>query len=156
SDVFDVPASAMTPTQPATASTSPFPRLAGRRLAVLGIRLLGFPMARRRCQAGCAVSACNRTRAQGDARATRGARIADTPADAVRDADWVLLMLQDGATVEDVLFHQGVADALRQGSLVIDMSSIQPRQAREHAARLEALGLRLLDAPVSGGTVGAE
>jgi len=146
----------MTPTQPSTASAPTSPRLAGRRVAVLGIGLMGFPMARRLCEAGCAVSAWNRTRAKAEALAPWGARIADTPADAVRDADWVLLMLQDGATVEDVLFHQGVAEALRRGSLVIDMSSIQPREAREHAARLEALGVRLLDAPVSGGTVGAE
>jgi 3-hydroxyisobutyrate dehydrogenase-like beta-hydroxyacid dehydrogenase len=58
--------------------------------------------------------------------------------------------------VEDVLFRQGVAEALSRGALVIDMSSIRPRQARDHAARLAALGVHHLDAPVSGGTVGAE
>ncbi len=65
-------------------------------------------------------------------------------------------MLENGEVVEDVLFHQGVAEALRRSALVIDMSSIQPRQARDHAARLAALGVHHLDAPVSGGTVGAE
>jgi len=153
SDVSDVPAYAMTQTQP---SASPLSSLVGRRVAVLGIGLMGLPMARRLCEAGCAVIAWNRTRAKAEALASLGAGIADTAADAVREADWVLLMLQDGATVEDVLFHQGVAEALRQGSLVIDMSSIQPREAREHAARLQALGIRHVDAPVSGGTVGAE
>ena len=140
-----------------TASTAlPSSSLTAHRVAVLGIGLMGFPMARRLCEAGCRLSAWNRTRAKAEALAPFGARMADTAADAVREAEVVVLMLQDGATVEDVLFHQGVAEALRPGSLVIDMSSIQPRQAREHAARLMALGHRHLDAPVSGGTLGAE
>jgi 3-hydroxyisobutyrate dehydrogenase-like beta-hydroxyacid dehydrogenase len=58
--------------------------------------------------------------------------------------------------VESVLFDQGTTTGLRPGTLVIDMSSIQPRQARDHAARLAALGVGHMDAPVSGGTVGAE
>jgi 2-hydroxy-3-oxopropionate reductase len=68
----------------------------------------------------------------------------------------VITMLQDGPAVENVLFAQRAASGLRPGSLVVDMSSIQPRQARDHAARLAALGVACLDAPVSGGTVGAE
>ena len=67
-----------------------------------------------------------------------------------------MAILENGAVVEDVLFAQGAAQALRPGTLVVDMSSIQPRQAREHAARLQAQGVQHLDAPVSGGTVGAE
>jgi 3-hydroxyisobutyrate dehydrogenase-like beta-hydroxyacid dehydrogenase len=150
------PDAAMTPTQPIQPTSPPLSSLASRRVAVLGIGLMGLPMARRLCEAGCTLSAWNRTRAKAEALAPLGARIADSAAEAVQDADCVLLMLQDGATVEEVLFHHGVAEALRAGGLVIDMSSIQPREAREHAARLQALGLRHLDAPVSGGTVGAE
>lgn len=137
-------------------SSSSVSSLASRRVAVLGIGLMGFPMARRLGEAGCKLSVWNRTRGKAEALSACGARISDTAADAVRDAEWVLLMLQDGATVEQVLFQQGVAEAMRDNGLVIDMSSIQPREAREHAARLQALGLRHLDAPVSGGTVGAE
>lgn len=125
-------------------------------VAVLGIGLMGFPMARRLCEAGCAVNAWNRSRTKADRLAPFGARVADTAAEAVRDADIVITMLENGEVVEDVLFRQGVAEALGRGALVIDMSSIQPRQARDHAARLAALGLHHLDAPVSGGTVGAE
>lgn len=125
-------------------------------VAVLGIGLMGFPMGQRLCEAGCAVSAWNRSRTKADRLAPFGARVADTAADAVQGADIVITMLENGQVVEDVLFHQGVAEALRRGALVIDMSSIQPRQARDHAARLAALGVHHLDAPVSGGTVGAE
>jgi 3-hydroxyisobutyrate dehydrogenase-like beta-hydroxyacid dehydrogenase len=130
--------------------------LSSHAIAVLGIGLMGFPMGRRLCEAGCAVSAWNRSRTKADRLAPFGARVADTAADAVRGADLVITMLENGQVVEDVLFHQGVAEALRRGVLVIDMSSIQPRQARDHAARLAALGVHHLDAPVSGGTVGAE
>ncbi len=125
-------------------------------VAVLGIGLMGFPMGRRLCEAGCAVSAWNRSRTKADRLAPFGARVADSAAEAARGADIVITMLENGEVVEDVLFRQGVAEALGRGALVIDMSSIQPRQARDHAARLAARGVHHLDAPVSGGTVGAE
>ncbi len=133
--------------------SSPLPSHA---VAVLGIGLMGFPMGRRLCEADCAVSAWNRSRTKADRLAPFGARVADTAAEAVRGADIVITMLENGDVVEDVLFRQGVAEALSRGALVIDMSSIRPRQARDHAARLAALGVHHLDAPVSGGTVGAE
>jgi len=82
--------------------------------------------------------------------------VCTSAADAVRDADIVVSMLESGAVVGDVLFSQGAAQAMKPGTLVIDMASIKPREARDHAARLGALGIDHLDAPVSGGTVGAE
>ena len=65
-------------------------------------------------------------------------------------------MLSDGPAVGDLLFAQGVAAAMKPGAAVIDMSSIKPAEANDHAARLAALGLGHIDAPVSGGTRGAE
>ena len=65
-------------------------------------------------------------------------------------------MLESGPVVEDVLFNQSVAAAMKPGTLFIDMASIKPREARDHAARLGALGIAHLDAPVSGGVAGAE
>lgn len=135
-----------------TAATPPLPT----RIAVLGIGMMGFPMARRLCEAGCTVSAWNRSRSKAERLQPLGASIAGTPAEAVAQADVVIMLLEDGGVVEDVLFQQGGAQGLRPGTLVVDMSSIQPRQAREHAARLDAVGVHHLDAPVSGGTVGAE
>lgn len=125
-------------------------------IAVLGIGMMGFPMARRLCEAGHRVSVWNRSRAKAERLLPYGAQVFDRPADAVAPADIVVCLLEDGRVVEDVLFAQGTTSGLRPGSLVIDMSSIQPRQARDHAARLAALGVHHLDAPVSGGTVGAE
>ena len=125
-------------------------------IAVLGIGMMGFPMARRLCEAGHRVSAWNRSRAKAERLLPFGAQVFDRPADAVAQADIVVCLLEDGRVVEEVLFGLGTTDGLRPGSLVIDMSSIQPRQARDHAARLAALGVHHLDAPVSGGTVGAE
>ena len=126
------------------------------RIAVLGIGMMGQPMARRLCQAGHCVSVWNRDRSKAERLATDGARVADSPADAVADADFVITLLTDGAAVADVLFDQGAAAAMAPDALLVDMSSIMPAQAREHASRLGAMGLRHLDAPVSGGTVGAE
>jgi 2-hydroxy-3-oxopropionate reductase len=135
-----------------TAATPPLPT----RIAVLGIGMMGFPMARRLCEAGCTVSVWNRSRAKAERLQPLGAMVADTPAEAVAQADVVITLLEHGGVVEDVLFEQGAAQGLKAGALVVDMSSIQPRQARKHAERLALLGARHLDAPVSGGTVGAE
>ena len=117
---------------------------------------MGLPMSRRLCSAGYKVSAWNRTSCKTDSLAKLGATVYDQPAGAVEGADIVVSMLESGPVVEYVLFNQGVAKAMKLGALFIDMASIKPREARDHAARLGALGIAHLDAPVSGGVVGAE
>ena len=126
------------------------------RIALLGTGKMGLPMARRLCEAGLEVHVWNRTRAKAEPLAAFGARVHERAHEAVAQAPLVIGMLENGFINEDLLFTQGVAQAMQPGALFIDMASIQPRQAREHAQRLQALGLRQLDAPVSGGTVGAE
>lgn len=127
------------------------------KIAVLGTGMMGLPIARRLCDAGHRVSVWNRTRAKAEPLAAHGARVADRAGEAVADAELVLLLLEDGAAVEAVLFGAAAAaTSLRSGSLVIDMSSIRPAEARDHAARLAPSGVAHLDAPVSGGTLGAE
>jgi 3-hydroxyisobutyrate dehydrogenase-like beta-hydroxyacid dehydrogenase len=126
------------------------------KIALLGTGRMGLPMARRLCEAGHAVSVWNRTRGKAEPLAALGARICDTPAAAVDGVEVTVGMLESGPIVQDVLFGQGAAKAMAPGSLFIDMASIQPREARDHAARLGELGVSCLDAPVSGGTVGAE
>jgi 2-hydroxy-3-oxopropionate reductase len=126
------------------------------RIAILGIGAMGFPMGRRLCEAGHEVHAWNRSREKAERLAPSGARVHASAADAVRAAEVVVCMLESGPVVEEVLFRQGVADAMARGTLFIDMASIQPREAREHAAKLAERGIAQLDAPVSGGTVGAE
>jgi 3-hydroxyisobutyrate dehydrogenase-like beta-hydroxyacid dehydrogenase len=126
------------------------------KIALLGTGKMGLPMARRLCQAGHQVQVWNRTRAKAESLSADGATLHAQANTAVAQADFVVGMLENGAVVEDLLFSQGVAQAMQPGALFIDMASIQPRQARDHAGRMQAMGLRHLDAPVSGGTLGAE
>ena len=94
---------------------------------------------------------------QGGGIGRRRWRRSPTPApDAVKAADIVVMMLENGPIVEQVLFGSGAADALRPGTLVVDMSSIKPAEAQDHARRLAERGVTYVDAPVSGGTTGAE
>lgn len=126
------------------------------KIAFLGIGNMGLPMATLLCQAAYAVQVWNRTPGKTASLSTMGAVVHTQASAAVKDADMVICMLESGPVVEDVLFTQGVASAMKPGALFIDMASIKPREARDHAARLGALGVAHLDAPVSGGTVGAE
>lgn len=134
-------------------TSAPTPSL---RIAVLGIGMMGLPMARRLRAAGHDVHAWNRTRAKAEPLQADGVQVHSQPTDAVTTADIVISLLENGPVVGQVLFELGTARAMRPGTLFIDMASIQPREARDHAARLDEMGLAHLDAPVSGGTVGAE
>lgn len=125
-------------------------------IALLGIGRMGLPMASRLCRAGFTVHAWNRSRERAEPLLALGAQVHAQAADAAASADIVISMLENGPVVEHVLFAQGTAQAMKPGALVVDMASIKPAEARDHAARLQALGLRHLDAPVSGGTVAAE
>ncbi len=126
------------------------------KIAFLGIGLMGFPMARNLLQAGFDLTAWNRSPDKAKALEAFGGKFNLSAKDAVRDADVTVAMLSDGPAVADMLFAQGVADAMRQGTVFIDMSSIKAEEARDHAARLSAIGIAALDAPVSGGTKGAD
>jgi 2-hydroxy-3-oxopropionate reductase len=126
------------------------------RIALLGTGLMGAPMARRLLAAGFPLTVWNRSRSKAEALAADGATLAETAAEAVGGADVVITMLDSGSVVTEVLFAGGVAEAMAAGATLIDMSSIPPSTARDHAARLTARGVNYLDAPVSGGTLGAE
>ena len=124
------------------------------RIAFLGIGLMGAPMAERLIAAGRDVILWNRTRAKAEMIA--GARIAPTPAAVAQDVDVLITMLETGPVVDAVLFGDGgAAEPLQRGALVVDMSSSPPPLARDHAERFGKRGIGYLDAPVSGGVVGA-
>ena len=125
-------------------------------ISFLGIGLMGKPMAMNLIKSGYAVTVWNRTLSKAAELMSAGARLGKSPADAVRNAEAIVLMLEKGAVVTDILFTQGVADACRDGALIIDMSSIAPAISEDHARLLARAGLRYIDAPVSGGAVGAE
>jgi len=123
-------------------------------IAFLGIGLMGAPMTRNLLTAGYPMTLWNRT-ASKCAPFAGEATIAGSPAEAVAGADIVITMLENGAVVEDVLVAQGALAALQSGALVIDMSSVQPSLARRLAGLAAERGVGFVDAPVSGGTLGA-
>lgn len=125
------------------------------RVAFIGLGKMGEPMAGRLLDAGLSLAVWNRSADKAKALGARGARVAASPAEAAAGAQFVIVMLSDGPAVTEVLFGKDLAAALNPGAVVIDMSSIPPPLAREHAKRLAGLGVRHLDAPVSGGTRGA-
>lgn len=129
--------------------------LSPSKITVLGTGLMGAPMARRLLGAGFPVTVWNRTRAKAEALAGDGAKIAETAADAAAEADIVIAMLENGPITEQVIFGQGVADAMAEGTILIDMASIPPGMARDHALKLRPRRIHHVDAPVSGGVVGA-
>jgi len=124
------------------------------KIAVLGIGLMGAPMARRLIAAGYPVTLWNRTAAKAEALAGPGVTIATTLADAVRDADLTITMLENGPIVERIVGE--IALTLKAGSLFVDMSSIPPETARLHYDSLRGIDVAAIDAPVSGGPSGAE
>lgn len=126
------------------------------RIALLGVGLMGVCAGRRLLEAGHPVYAWNRTPAKAQLLAAQGAMFCSTAAEATAQAEFTISFLENGPVVGDVLFAQGAAQGMARGSMFIDMASIQPREARDHAARLSEMGIAHLDAPVSGGTVGAQ
>jgi 2-hydroxy-3-oxopropionate reductase len=123
-------------------------------VAFLGTGLMGAPMARNLLKAGFAVTVWNRSADKAEALSADGATVAGSAAEAAAGADIVITMVSDGAAVR-ALLDGGVADAMKPGTVFIDMSSIKPREAKDHFDLLKARGVGALDAPVSGGTKGA-
>ena len=124
--------------------------LAGRRIGFIGAGVMGRWMIGHLAAAGAELTIHNRTRAKAEALAAPGIRIADTPADAARAADTLILMVTDTTAVEGALFGpDGAAEGLARGSLVIDMGTTAVTATRDFAARLAQADY--VDAPVSGG-----
>jgi 3-hydroxyisobutyrate dehydrogenase len=127
------------------------------KLGFIGIGLMGKPMTLRLLAAGYKVAVWNRSREKLAPVTAKGAVAKDSPAEVARFADIVMMCVTDQNSVKEVLFGAGgVAEGAAEGKIVIDFSSIAPSAAREAAGKLAALGMGYIDAPVSGGTVGAE
>lgn len=126
------------------------------RIGFLGMGLMGAPMAKNLAEAGYDLTVWNRTPEKAKPLADHGAEIATDAADVAAGAEIVFTMLPGGPAVGDVLFDQGVAAAMEPGAILVDTSSIPPQAAIEFADNLDRLGVGWLDAPVSGGTKGAE
>jgi 2-hydroxy-3-oxopropionate reductase len=126
------------------------------RIGFIGLGVMGAPMARNLLAADYKVVAWNRGKAPLEALVEAGARAAEGPAAVAAAADVLITILKDDAVVRAVLGGpDGAIAAARAGTLVVDMSTVSPALARELAAEAEARGVAFLDAPVSGGDVGA-
>ncbi len=127
------------------------------RVAVIGLGTMGAPMARHLIGAGHQVTVHNRTREREEPLAALGAARAATPAEAAKGADAVLTCVSDTPDLEHVLLGPGgVAEGLASGGLVVDCSTVSPSATADIAARLGERGIGMVDAPVSGGSEGAE
>jgi len=127
-----------------------------RTVGFIGLGIMGGPMAANLVRAGFDVVGHNRSPARQEALVGAGGRAAASAAEAAAQADAVITMLPDSPDVEAVLLGQdGVFASARAGTLVIDMSTIRPDVAQAVAAAGAGRGLRVLDAPVSGGEAGA-
>ena len=125
-------------------------------LGFIGLGIMGAPMAGHLIAAGHTVYLNTRSTIP-DTLLSAGGKACTNAAEVAQKADMVFLMLPDTPDVETVLFGEhGVAQGLTPGKTVVDMSSISPTATKEFAARIDALGCDYMDAPVSGGEVGAK
>src|SRR4051812_2929262 len=117
---------------------------------------MGAPMAGHLLSAGHALTVHTRTPAKADGITRRGANYADTPAEAAKDADVVFLCVPDTPDVQAIVTgDHGVMQSARRGMIVVDHSTISPSATVVIAKQFKAKGVPFLDAPISGGDVGA-
>lgn len=125
-------------------------------IGFIGLGVMGRPMAKNLLKAGSSLVVHSRSQGPVDDLVAAGALRASSPADVARRATRIITMLPDSPDVEQVMEGtSGVLSALQPGTIVIDMSTIAPATARRLASRVAALGATMLDAPVSGGEIGA-
>jgi 3-hydroxyisobutyrate dehydrogenase len=128
-----------------------------RRVAFLGLGTMGAAMAANLARAGFAVTGWNRTPGRGAELADLGVSMAQTPAEAVANVDIAVICVSDTPDVEEILFGaDGVVHGARPGTLIVDCSTIAPSGSWDFAARLAERDLSMVDAPVSGGSEGAQ
>jgi 2-hydroxy-3-oxopropionate reductase len=126
-----------------------------KKLGFIGLGTMGAPMAGHLIDAGHEVHLYTIEGVPADL--GKKGKVAKSAADVAKNADIIIIMVPDTPHVESVLFGEnGVAEHLGKGKIVVDMSSISPIETKKFAAKVEKLGARYLDAPVSGGEVGAK
>jgi 2-hydroxy-3-oxopropionate reductase len=127
-----------------------------KKIGFLGIGLMGLPMAKNILKAGYSLKVFNRSQNKAEPLKNFGAEIASSIKDVVKESDVVITMLTDDTAIDDVMNSSDFLDNLKSGATVIDMSSVKPTTATKHGNNLKLKNINYLDAPVSGGTIGAE
>ena len=126
------------------------------RIGFIGLGLMGKPMALNLLKKGFALTVHSRSHPPVDALVAAGAARAPSPAEVAAASDVIITMVPDSPDVRMVIEGpNGVFDAAREGSIIVDMSTIAPAVARDLATKAALLGVAMLDAPVSGGEIGA-
>jgi 2-hydroxy-3-oxopropionate reductase len=127
-----------------------------KKIGFIGIGLMGLPMAKNILKSGYKLTAFNRSPNKADLLKEFGAEIAKSLGELVNNSDVIITMLTDDKAVDEVMNNQNFVENLKSGKILIDMSSVKPITAKKHANSLKLKDINYLDAPVSGGTIGAE
>ena len=123
----------------------------------IGLGIMGQPMAMNLVKAGYRLAVYNRTRDKADLLEKAGARVAASPAEAARDAEYIVSIVSDTAAMEEVVLGpSGILQTIRPKAVLIDSSTISPSASRRFACHLAGKGAEMLDAPVTGSKHGAE
>ncbi|MGH9574760.1 MAG: NAD(P)-dependent oxidoreductase [Candidatus Acidiferrales bacterium] len=125
-------------------------------IGFVGLGLMGKPMAQNLLKAGFPLTVWNRTASKADDLVRGGANLAANPREVAERSDVLITIVSDPPAVEEVLFKDGALAALRKGSVLVDSSTVSPELARKLAEACKGHGVDFLDAPVTGGTWGAE
>ena len=127
-----------------------------KRFGFIGLGLMGSGMSMNILKAGFPITVWNRTTSRTEPLAKAGAKVAKSPREVAEQSDIVIDIVTDSKDVEEVLLGpNGVIHGVKPGTIVIDMSTISPIRTREMATRFKEKGIKMLDAPVSGGDIGA-
>ena len=126
------------------------------KIGFIGTGLMGLPMAKNILKAGYNLKAFNRSKNKADPLKNHGAKISNTIKEVVSDSDFIITMLTDDTAIDAVMNSPDFLESLKSGATVIDMSSVKPSTATKHGNNLKSKNINYLDAPVSGGTIGAE
>ena len=126
------------------------------KVGFIGLGIMGKPMARNLMEAGYELTVHNRSPEKAEELGEEGANVAATPREVAEKSDVIITMLPDSPQVREVVAGEdGVLEGVKEGSLVVDMSTISPVVTEELAEAVKEKGASMLDAPVSGGDVGA-
>ena len=126
------------------------------KIGFIGTGLMGLPMAKNLLKSGFNIKAYNRSISKAEPLKELGAEISKTLSEVVKDNDFIITMLTDDVAIDAIMSNSDFLDNLKSNSTVIDMSSIKPTTAKKYGDILKLKKINYLDAPVSGGTIGAE